>query len=105
MSYYIHPELAAEKVSRADLLIVAGTTLINDMLEGLLHQRKPDAQVVAVGPTASGLPDAFLRRGVNVLGGVMVIEPDRVLDWIAEGGSGYHFFEKAADRIVRQPFS
>jgi uncharacterized protein (DUF4213/DUF364 family) len=103
LPYYIPPELAEEKVSQADLLIITGTTLINDTLEGLLHQRKPGAQVVIMGPTASGLPDAFFRRGVNVLGGVMVTEPDRVLDLIAEGGSGYHFFEKGADRIVIQP--
>jgi hypothetical protein len=35
----------------------------------------------------------------------MVTEPDRVLDLIAEGGSGYLFFEKGVDRIAIQPFS
>jgi uncharacterized protein (DUF4213/DUF364 family) len=102
MPFYIPPEEAGEKILQADLLLVTGTTLINDTLEGLLALRKPGAQVVVMGPTASGLPDAFFRRGVSVLGGVMVTEPDRVLDLIAEGGSGFHFFEKGADRIVIQ---
>jgi uncharacterized protein (DUF4213/DUF364 family) len=102
MPYNIPPELAAEKVFQADILIITGTTLINDTLEGLLEQRKPGAQVIVVRPTASGLPDAFFRRGVNIVGGVMMTEPDGVLDLIAEGGSGYHFFEKGADRIVIQ---
>ncbi len=105
MPYYIPPARAAEKVLQADLLIITGTTLINDTLEGFLEQRKPGAEVVVVGPTASGLPDAFFRRGVNVLGGVMVTDPDRVLDLIAEGGSGYHFFERGADRMVIQRLS
>jgi len=37
-----------------------------------------------------------------VLVGVMVTDPDRVVDLVAEGGSGYHFFDKGADRIVIQ---
>ncbi|MGB4579119.1 MAG: DUF364 domain-containing protein [Methanoculleus sp.] len=32
----------------------------------------------------------------------MVTDPDRLLDVLAEGGSGYHFFGKGADRIVTQ---
>jgi uncharacterized protein (DUF4213/DUF364 family) len=105
MPYYIPPEHAEEKLSQAKLLVVTETTLINDTLEGLLKQRKKDATVVVVGPTASGLPKAFFSRGGSVLGGVMVDDPDRVLDVIAEAGSGYHFFEKGADLIVIQASS
>ena len=100
LPFHIPQERAAEAVARADLLIVTGTTLINDTLEELLAARKPGARVVVMGPTASGLPEAFFRRGVTAIGGVLVEEPDRVLDLIAEGGSGYHFFEKGAERIV-----
>lgn len=100
--HWIRPEQASAEVSQADLLLITGTTLINDTLEGLLGLRKPGARAIVMGPTASGLPDAFFRRGVEMLGGVKVTEPDRVLDVIVEGGSGYHFFEKGADRILIQ---
>ena len=50
-----------------------------------------------VGPTASMLPDAFFRRGVYAVGGVRVTDPDPLLDILAEGGSGYHFFGKYAE--------
>ena len=53
-----------------------------------------------VGPTASMLPDAFFRRGVTVIGGVVVTDADRVLNVIAEAGSGYHFFGKGAEKVV-----
>ena len=43
--------------------------------------------MVMVGPTVGLLPDAFLRRGVDVLGGVRVTAPDAFLDVLAEGGS------------------
>ncbi len=100
MKYHIPPLLAPEKIPQADVLIITGTTLINNTLEDLLRMKKPDARVIVMGPTASMLPGAFFKRGVGLLGGVIVTEPDRVLDVIAEGGSGYHFFERGAQRVA-----
>jgi Putative heavy-metal chelation len=53
----------------ADVVLITGTTLLNDTLENLLALCRPDARQVVVGPTVGLLPDAFLRRGVDVLGG------------------------------------
>ncbi len=94
---------AAAVVPRADLLVVTGTSLLNDTLEGLLALARPEAEVVVVGPTASMLPGAFFRRGVDVLGGVLVTDPDALLNVIAEAGSGYHFFGRSAERVVIRP--
>ena len=44
--------------------------------------------------------DAFLARGCSILGGVRITDPDAFLDVLAEGGSGYHFFGKSAQKIV-----
>ena len=87
-------------VQRADMLVITGTTLINNTLEPLLALARPGASIVVVGPTASMLPDAFFRRGVTMLGGDSVTRPDEVLDTIAEGGSGYHFFGKSAEKTT-----
>jgi uncharacterized protein (DUF4213/DUF364 family) len=46
------------------------------------------------------LPDALFERGARVVGGVRVKKPDELLDVLAAGGSGYHFFDKLAPRIV-----
>lgn len=46
------------------------------------------------------LPDAFFKRGVTMIGGILVTKPDELLDIIAEGGSGYHLFGKYAERMV-----
>jgi hypothetical protein len=59
--------------------------------------------VVLVGPTVGLLPDAFLRRGVNVVGGVRVTAPDAFLDVLTEGGSAYHFFGRSAEKVVLIP--
>lgn len=89
-----------EVVPKADYMIITGTTLINDSLEGLLEMTKPDAEVIVVGPTVSMMPEAFFKRNVSYVGGVEVTDPDRLLDTLAEGGSGYHFFGKSAEKTV-----
>lgn len=100
MPYYIAPDKAEDAISRADYLLITGTTLINDTLEGILSKRKEGAKAVVVGPTASLYPEAFFKRGVISLGGITVTEPDELLDIIAEAGSGYHFYEKYAEKTI-----
>lgn len=100
LARHVPDERAHEVVAEADLLIITGTTLINDTLEGLIAAAKPGADIIVVGPTASMLPEAFFQRGVLSIGGVMVTKPDELLDILAEAGSGYHFFGKSADKVA-----
>lgn len=100
LKYHVPPERAHEVISIANKIVITGTTLINDTLEGLLDLAKPDAEIVVVGPTVSMMPEAFFKRNVTHVGGVIVTDPDRLLDVIAEAGSGYHFFNKSAEKIV-----
>ena len=92
--------MAPEVVPQADVLLITGSTLLYDSLEDLMALARPDARVTLVGPTVGMLPDAFLARGADILGGVQVTEPDEFLDLLAEGGSGYHFFGRVAEKIV-----
>jgi len=87
-------------VPDADVLLITGTTLINDTLEELLRLAKPAARVTMVGPTVGLLPDAFLSRGADILGTVRITAPDEFLDVLAEGGSGYHFLGRSAQKVV-----
>ena len=107
MRYFRPADQADAVIPTADVVLMTGTTLLNDTLEGLLALCRPDARVVVVGPTVSLLPGAFLRRGATVLGGVRVTAPDDLLDVLSEGGSGYHFFGRSAEKVVlrRRPDS
>mgnify|MGYP000846416075 FL=1 len=100
LDHYASPEDAHLYIPEADLVVITGVTVLNDTLPDLLQLVKPDAQVVVTGPTASMLPDVFFTHGVTMMGGVLVTKPDEVLDCISEGGSGYHFFGKSAERLV-----
>ncbi|MFH1349615.1 MAG: DUF364 domain-containing protein [Pseudomonadota bacterium] len=87
-------------IQKADVLIITGVTLINRTLEGILAQAKPGTEIAVMGPTASMLPDPLFDRGVRVVGGVWVQKADELLDVLSAGGSGYHFMDTLADRIV-----
>ncbi len=87
-------------VPEADILAVTGVTILNNTLPGLLRIAKKDAEIIVVGPTASMLPEAFFKRGVTSLGGITVTKADELLDIISEGGSGYHFFGRYAERTI-----
>lgn len=100
LPYFRPADQADQVVPLADVVLITGTTLVNDTLEKLLGLCRPAARVVVVGPTVGLLPDAFLRRGVDVLGGVRITAPDAFLDVLAEGGSGYHFFGRSAEKVV-----
>lgn len=100
MPFYRHATQAPVVVPQADVLLITGTTLLNDTLDDILAAARPDACKVVVGPTVGLVPDAYLRRGCDVLGTIRVTRADEFLDVLAEGGSGYHFFGKSAQKIV-----
>lgn len=99
-AHYISTEQSDEIIRRADTLIITGATLVTHTLEKILLEAGPNAEIVVMGPTVGFLPEPLFERGVRVVGGVWVKKPDHLLDVLAAGGSGYHFFDTLADRIV-----
>ena len=100
MPHFIPADQSGETIAAADVLIITGVTLVNHTLEPILKAARADAEIAVIGPTASLLPDALFARGVRVVGGVRVKKPDELLDVLAAGGSGYHFFDRLAPRFV-----
>ncbi|MDY6971848.1 MAG: DUF364 domain-containing protein [Thermodesulfobacteriota bacterium] len=100
VQHYVPAKDSEDVISKADVLIITGVTLVNFTLDRILTAARPGAEIAVMGPTASMLPEAFFERGVRVIGGVWVKKPDELLDVLAAGGSGYHFLDSLAERIV-----
>lgn len=100
MKYFVPADRADTVVPYSDLLVITGVTILNDTLPGLLEMAKPGAEIAVTGPTAGMIPDVLFDMGVTIAGGILVTDADGLLDIIAEGGSGYHFFGKYAERTV-----
>ncbi len=100
LEHFVPWDEAGKTISAADILVVTGVSILNGTLSTILDLMKEGATVLVTGPTASMLPESFFARGVTMMGGILVTEPDPLLDLLAEGGSGYHFFGKYADRTL-----
>src|SRR5882724_1860735 len=95
LPFFRPAEEARTAIPEADVVLITGSTLVNDTLEELLALRKPGARATVVGPTVGMLPDAFLRRGADILGSVRITEPDAFLDVLAEGGGAPDFLGRS----------
>jgi uncharacterized protein (DUF4213/DUF364 family) len=100
MPFFRSADEARTVIPEADVVLITGSALVNDTLEELLALRKPGARVTVVGPTVGMLPDAFLRRGADILGSVRITEPDAFLDVLAEGGGAPDFLGRSAQKVV-----
>ncbi|MEA4970154.1 MAG: DUF364 domain-containing protein [Candidatus Pelethousia sp.] len=100
LPYFVPAESTPEFVPHADLLVITGVTILNDTLPSILAMAKPGAEILVTGPTASMLPEPLFDKGVTMAGGILVTKADEMLDILTEGGSGYHFFGKSAERTV-----
>jgi uncharacterized protein (DUF4213/DUF364 family) len=76
-------EAAEDILPKADVVAITGTSLINHTAEKLLDLAR-GSFVVMVGPT-SPLSLVLFDWGVDVVSGVKVVEPEKVLRSISEG--------------------
>ena len=97
-SFWCAPELAGETLSKASVVIMTGSTLVEGGLDELLDAARNARRVIMAGPTASPWPPTFFARGVHVLGGIRVKDGAKLLRVVSEGGSGY-FFEDFAEKV------
>lgn len=92
------PEEATDMLAQADVAIITGSALVEGGMDELLDAARGARRVVLAGPTASPWPPPFFSRGVHVLGGIQVVNADKMMRIISEGGSPY-FFGDAAEKI------
>jgi len=77
-----------------DILFCTGTTLINNTLEKILSVfRKQAKNIVLIGPTISFLPDILFDKGVDIVGGMNIIDSESTIKVLQEGG-GTRIFKR-----------
>ena len=78
-------EAAEEILPKANVVGITGTSFINHTIEKLLDMSK-NSFVVLIGPT-SPLSPVLFDYGVDVIGGVKVVEPEETIRSISEGAT------------------
>ncbi len=101
------PDPACEYIlPEQDVVIMTATTLINKTMPRLLELSR-NARVVVAGPSTPLTP-ILLEHGIEILGGLMVEDEDRVWKTVGEGGqrqlftSGSHMVKVSKMPLVRR---
>jgi uncharacterized protein (DUF4213/DUF364 family) len=95
----ILPDTACEKLlPDADVVIITGSAIANGSIERLLQLSQTAREIGVAGPSASIVPEPLFAHGVDVVGGVIVTDPDKALRIVVEGGGTPQL--KAAVRFV-----
>jgi uncharacterized protein (DUF4213/DUF364 family) len=88
-----------EALASCQTAILTGATIPNGSLSELLGYIAPEAAIAVVGPSAGFIPDPLFRRGVALIGTTLVVDADKTLDILAEGGGMYHLFDGCVRKI------
>lgn len=92
------PEEVTKILSQATVVVLTGSVLVEGGIDTLLAASSNARKIVMAGPTASAWPQPFFRQGVQVMGGIRVLDGRKLLQLVSEGGSGY-FFDTVAEKI------
>jgi len=90
-SYLRSPENMKSDLQDADVVLITGSSLVNNTLENLLKTIVNAREIAIVGPSAGFVPDPLFARGVTMVCGMQVLDPNKVLNIIAKGGGTPHF--------------
>lgn len=81
-----------------DILFCTGSTLINNTLEDILSLYNKNVKYIAlIGPTVSFIPDILFDQGVDIVGGMKILDSKSVLQIIQEGG-GTKLFKRYGEK-------
>ncbi len=98
---YFKPE--SEMVSalrESQVVIMTGTAIVNHTIDAILSRLSGRQRTAIIGPTASMLPDAFFRRGIRIMAGISILDADRMIQILKQGGSGYHLLKECSEKIA-----
>ena len=100
MKFFRSEAEAGATLERSDVAILTGTAIVNQSIDSILPHLNSKKRAAIIGPTASMIPDAFFRRGVSVMAGVRITDPERMATVLRQGGSAFHLFKDCCEKIA-----
>jgi uncharacterized protein (DUF4213/DUF364 family) len=100
MKYFKPESEMPSAFEKSNVVIITGTAIVNHTIDPILSSITNDKRTAIIGPTASMIPDAFFRRGVHVMAGVRILDPDGMIKILKQGGSAYHLLKECSEKIA-----
>lgn len=101
--HYVPAERYRAIIPVSDIVIITGSSLVNNTFDSLLETILPDSEVIITGPSSSFIPNILFEKGIKIIGSVRITDPETALKVVSEGGTGYHLFRYCAEKICILP--
>ena len=96
------PDTSAEQnLPESDIVLITGTAIENGRIDRLLELSENAEEVAIVGPTAGILPTVLFKHGATIVGTVKVMNADKAMQIIGEGGMPRALSEATVRRVYR----
>ncbi len=82
----VDPDRADEILAGCDVAIITATSLVNNTFNGLVAALDRPRRAVLLGPSAPLCPQAFAGTPITQISGSRVLDGDKVLRTVSEGG-------------------
>jgi uncharacterized protein (DUF4213/DUF364 family) len=100
MKYFKPQTEMASALEKSNVVVITGTAIVNHSIDHILSHVNDRQRIAIIGPTASMIPNAFFKRGVDIMAGVQIIEPDLMIKILKQGGSAYHLLKECSEKIA-----
>jgi uncharacterized protein (DUF4213/DUF364 family) len=100
MKFFRSEAEAGATLEQSDVAILTGTAIVNQSIDSILRHLNNKKRAAIIGPTASMIPNAFFRRGVSIMAGVRITDPERMAPVLKQGGSAFHLFKDCCEKIA-----
>ncbi|MEM3733889.1 MAG: DUF364 domain-containing protein [Nitrososphaerales archaeon] len=97
------PDTACEELlPQSDIVIITGTAIANGTIDRILELSRESRYIALIGPSATVIPDPLFDCGVSAIAGVIVVDPEKAMQIVAEGG-GTPQLKTAVKFVVIKP--
>jgi uncharacterized protein (DUF4213/DUF364 family) len=100
MKYFKPESEMRDALEKSRVAVLTGTSIVNHTIDHILSFLRNGIRTAIIGPTASMIPDAFFKRGVHVMAGIQISNPDLMIKILKQGGSGYHLMKECGEKIA-----
>lgn len=85
MLTFKHLKDTQAQLQEATIVFITGSSIANNTLEPILKWSENAREIAVVGPSAGMIPEPLFTRGVTILSGMQVMDPNAVLQTIVDG--------------------
>lgn len=97
--HFVPSDQAKAVLPHSDIVIITGSTLVNDSLKDLVSYLPKAGTTILVGPSSSFIPDVLFEQGIDIIGATHITHPNKMLQIVSEAATGFHFFKYCAQKI------